>query len=163
VITRLHGGTAQQTDVFVFMAVRTAASTRFDPVLMRDGQCSVFGHMRTMLCIRTYADNLCLVSENLRTVFSLYSDIQCHLSLHPEAMDNVSCVSGHMKVCPLYPDRCGQRLLSLRIFADVFSVSGHTYFLSGQLRTVCPSLPDLYSLSCVRAASNSNQHDESCP
>jgi len=69
VITRLHGGTAQQTDVFVFMAVRTAASTRFDPVLMRDGQCSVFGHMRTMLCIRTYADNLCLVSENLRTVF----------------------------------------------------------------------------------------------
>jgi len=37
VITRPHGGTTQHADVFVFMAVRTAASNLFDPVFMPDG------------------------------------------------------------------------------------------------------------------------------
>jgi hypothetical protein len=147
-ITRLHGGTAQQTDDFVFMAVKTAAFTHFDPVFMPDGKCSVFRHMRTMRCIRTYADNVCLASENLRSVF-LYFQTYVVFSLSIQKL---------WIVCPVYPG-IFKFVFCNRTDADnVFSLSGYLrtcslfsdmYFVSGQLRTMCPVLPDKCSFSCV--------------
>jgi len=127
---------------------------------------------RKVLGIQTYADNAvypdvcrqCVLSiRKLAVSFSLFSDIRCFLSLYPEAVDSVPCVSGHIQICILYPDRCGQCLLPLRIFADVFSVFGHVLCIRTVADNVSCTTGQMQFFLCGRPTSNSNQHDESCP
>jgi hypothetical protein len=123
------------------------------------GQCILF--------MWTYSDNIFCLSGLMRTMPSVYLDVfgQFLLFIRTYA-DNVCELPGHMRTSSVYPDICGQYLLSIRTYADnafslsllilaeVFSVSGHMSFVTGQLRTaghaVCPVCPTKFEFKPTR-------------
>jgi hypothetical protein len=148
------------------LCIRTYADNAVYAYICR--QSCVSGHMRTM-CIQIYEDNAvhphtsgqCCASVHMRTICA-WSPLTCwqfFFYIQTYAVFSL-CIHKLWIVCPVYPD-ISSFVFRIRTDADnIFSLSlsGYLrtcplfpdmYFVSGQLRTVCPVLPEKFSVCFV--------------